>query len=59
MTLPNMIVNIGAQQIIKETFEANVMPSAVFSAIKYSEPPVMPVASINISSFKDLAHNLS
>ncbi len=59
MTFPKMIVNIGAQQIIKETFEANVMPSAVFSAMKYSDPPVMPVASINISSFKEAAHNMS
>ena len=29
---------IGAVQINNETLEANVMPSAVFSAMKYREP---------------------
>ena len=33
---------IGAVQINNETLEANVMPSAVFSAMKYREPPHNP-----------------
>lgn len=57
-TIPSIIVKIGAQQIINETFEANVIPRAEFSAIKYSDPPVIPAASIISSSFRVFAHSL-
>ena len=48
---------IGAVQINNETLEANVMPSAVFSAMKYREPPHNPDKNNKNSSFTQLAHN--
>lgn len=48
---------IGAVQINNETLEANVMPNAVFSAMKYREPPHNPDKNNKNSSFTQLAHN--
>ena len=59
ISLPRIIVKIGAQQIIRDTFDANVMLNAEFSAIKYNDPPVIPAASIMHSSFIPSAHSLS
>lgn len=50
-------MNIGAVQINNETLEANVIPNAVFSAIKYKEPPHNPENNKNISSLRVSAHN--
>ena len=48
---------IGAVQINNETLEANVMPSDVFYAMKYREPPHNPDKNKKNSSFTQLAHN--
>jgi hypothetical protein len=45
-------VRIGVIQSIKETLEARVMPNAVFSVIKYSEPPHNPNKKNKNSSVK-------
>lgn len=38
----NRMVNIGAVEISSDTFDAMVISNAVFSAIKYKEPPLNP-----------------
>lgn len=57
-TFPNIMVNIGALQIINDTFDANVILKAEFSAMKYKEPPVIPANDNIASSLQLTAHNL-
>ena len=48
----NKAVKIGVVQTNKATFEACVIPRAVFSAMKYKVPPVRPANINNPSSFQ-------
>lgn len=53
----NRAVKIGEVQIISDTFDANVIPKAVFSNIKYNAPPHNPDAANKSSSFVVFANN--
>ena len=51
-------VNIGAVQIIRDTFDARVIFKAVFSSTKYKEPAHNPVPTNKSSSLTFLARSL-
>ena len=51
-------VRMGAVLIISETFEASVIPKAVFSVRKQRDPPLSPAATNINSSLRLLANSL-